>query len=204
MVYCLKCLGSLWVLIRPWLNSTSVGGYWDASLVLTSPYCYYLNHLFYFSLILQNTNCYYLIHLFYFSLILQNTNCYYLNHLFYFSLILQNTNCYYLIHLFYFSLILQNTNCYYLNHLFYFSTHHDGRTFDFPTGVWIDIFPPLLRRPRFCIQRGTLFDWLELHARNHGNCHFNVLSLLITIYRYESKWNIFVTLSKGNNIILIF
>ena len=65
-----------------------------------------------------------------------------------------------------------------------FSSHHGGWPAYLPSGIRLQLFPPLLRGPRFRVRHGPLPDWLELHAGHHGNCAVCLLSLPVPVHRH--------------------
>lgn len=82
---------------------------------------------------------------------------------------------------------------------FFCSPHHDRRSSHIPHGLRIHLFPPLLRWLRVLLRHGALSDWLELHARNHGNSLVRLLSLPVTIYRHaRSGYFYIVCVTSGD------
>ena len=65
-----------------------------------------------------------------------------------------------------------------------FSSHHGGWPAYLPSGIRLQLLPPLLRGPRFRVRHGPLPDWLELHARHHGNGAVCLLSLPVPVHRH--------------------
>ena len=65
-----------------------------------------------------------------------------------------------------------------------FSSHHGGWPAYLPSGIRLQLLPPLLRGPRFRVRHGPLPDWLELHARHHGNGALCLLSLPVPVHRH--------------------